>query len=114
MNNLERLEMEIGLSGVEEINKYSIYLEENGLDPLAEYDTQSKTNLKGIYKSALNFLESVANDPKQMKNYKTEDLTITHFHTNLLKQIDNLQRKIRQMVDDDFVSDSDAKFIYLF
>lgn len=113
MTNLERLKMEIkGISTPD--TELEIYLIENGLVDLDIYDATSNSNKKAIYQTALSILESVANNPQMMKNYKTEDLTITHFHTNLLSQIDNLNRKIRSMIDDDFTSENDATFIRMF
>ena len=113
MTNLERLKMEI--KGIDfPINELEIYLVENDLQHDAEYEPTSNTNKKNIYKTAVSILEGIANNPKLMKNYKTEDVTTTHFHTNLLNQIDNLNRKIRNMVDDDLNAENDAKFIYLF
>jgi len=113
MNNLTRLKMEIkGIDFPPE--ELEIYLIENNLEIDVEYEPTSNTNKKNIYRTAVSILESIANNPQLMKNYKTEDLTITHFHTNLLSQIDNLNRKIRNMVDDDLNTENDAKFIYLF
>lgn len=111
MNNIERLKME--LRGYDNIpdNELIIYLMENDLTDTDEYNTKSKTNLKQIYQTALSVLESIANDPNMMKNYKTEDISITHFHTNLMNRIDDLRRKINGMVTDEFVSDGDAKVV---
>ena len=113
ITNTGRLQMEI--KGVNLLfSELDIYLLENGLEPDADYNATSNSNKKAIYQTALSILESVANNPQMMKNYKTEDLTITHFHTNLLSQIDNLNRKIRSMIDDDFTSENDATFINMF
>ncbi len=115
MNNIERLELEVGIENIE-IKQYQVYLEENGLDPLAEYEPTSNSNLKAIYQTAMSVLESIANNTNVMKNYKTEDISITHFYTNLMNRIDYLNRKIRMMPndDDDFGSDGGATIGYLF
>jgi hypothetical protein len=113
MNNLERLQMEV--KGIDfEVDELIVYLMENDLTYNDEYDPTSNTNKKAIYQTAVNILESLANNPQMMKNYKTEDISITHFHTNLLNQIDNLNRKIRTMQNDDMVSDNDASFVWMF
>lgn len=113
MNNLERLKMEIkGIDTPE--NELIVYLMENDLTHSDEYDATSNSNKKAIYQTALAILESLANNPSMMKNYKTEDISITHFHTNLLSQIDNLNRKIRSMLDDSYASENDATWIYMF
>jgi hypothetical protein len=113
MENLERLQMEI--KGIDiPTDELIVYLMENDLTHNDEYDPTSNTNKKAIYQTALNVLESLANNPAMMKNYKTQDVSITHFHTNLLNQIDNLRRKINIMANDDMVSDNDATFIWMF
>lgn len=114
ITNMERLKME--LEGIEiEDYKLDIYLIENDLTHNDTYNPTSKSNLKAIYKTAVSVLESIANNPKMMKNYKTDDISITHFHTNLTNRIDYLNRKIRMMPsDDDFGRDGGATIGYLF
>lgn len=116
MTNLERLEMELkGFDfGIDNKDEFIVYLMENDLTYNAEYDATSKTNLKAIYKTAVSVLESVANNPSTMKNYKTDDISITHFHTNLTNRIDYLNRKIRMMPDDNDFGDGGATVEYLF
>ena len=49
-----------------------------------------------ILKSALSILESVANQPALMKDYKQDDISISQFHENLQNRIDQLEIKIRR------------------
>ena len=113
ITNLERLKMEV--QGIDfDDDMLIVYLMENDLTHNAEYDPTSKSNKKAIYQTAVNVLESLANNPQMMKNYKTDDISITHFHTNLLNRIDDLRKKIRTMENDDMVADSDAKFVWIF
>lgn len=113
ITNLERLQMEI--KGVNiQTDELIIYLMENDLTHNTDYDPASNSNKKTIYKTALSVLEGVANSPSTMKNYKTEDISITHFATNIEKRIDDLRRKINNMVNDDFTSENDATFVYMF
>lgn len=116
ITNLERLNMEIEGINISDY-KLTIYLEESGLDYLASYDTKSNTNKKKILKTALSILESIANNPQTMKNYKDDDITISNFHENLQNRIDVLEKKIRQIPNDDIVNtgiDSGSSFIYMF
>jgi hypothetical protein len=114
MINIDRLKMEIkGVNITDE--EIIIYLQENDLKDTDTYDPNSKTNLKNIYRTALSILESIANNPTGMKNYKTEDISITHFQNNLMQRIDYLNRKIRLMPDDDDISsDGGATLEYMF
>jgi len=113
MTNLERLKMELRGINIPD-DELIVYLMENDLDHNNEYDPKSNTNKKNIYKSALSILESIANSPESMKNYKTEDISITHFHTNLQSRIDDLRRKIATMVNDEMVSENDATFVWIY
>ncbi|KYD26205.1 hypothetical protein [Geobacillus sp. B4113_201601] len=100
MTNLQRLMLEI--KGIElDQNELIVYLEENCLKAHDEYVPSSATNKRNIYKTALSILESIANNPKLMKSYKLDDMTISDFHENLLARIDQLERKIRSMKDDE-------------
>ncbi|MBY6278309.1 hypothetical protein [Symbiobacterium thermophilum] len=100
MTNLQRLMLEI--KGIDlDQNELIVYLEENGLKAYDEYNPQSATNKRNIYKTALSILESIANNPKLMKAYKLDDMTVTDFHENLLNRIDQLERKIRSMKTDE-------------
>lgn len=118
ITNLERLKMSI-----EEINipdeKLNIYLEENNVDIdfiTGVYNPKSNTNKRNIYKTALSILEDIANNPQSMKNYKTDDVTISNFAENLQNRIDALEKKIRQIPDDDAacLNDSGSSFVYMF
>ena len=100
MTNLQRLLLEI--KGIElDQNESAVYLQENELNPHDEYNPQSATNKRNIYKTALSVLESIANNPSLMKTYKLDDMTVSDFHENLLARIDQLERKIRQMKTDE-------------
>lgn len=100
MTNLQRLMLEI--KGIDlDQNELAVYLAENGLNPHDEYNPQSATNKRNIYKTALSILESIANNIQLMKNYKHDDMTVTDFHENLLNRIDQLERKIRSMKTDE-------------
>lgn len=99
MDNLQRLQMEI--KGVElQHDELGIYLSENGLEPFTEYVATSNSNKKAIYSTALSVLESIANNPTMMKSIKVDDMTVSEFHENLMKRIDQLESKIRVMPSD--------------
>lgn len=91
-----------------------IYLQEAGLTPTTEYDPTSNTNRRNILKSALAVLETIANDPQSMKNYKQDDLTVSQFHENLQSRINYLERKIRQIPNDDEIYQDGASFFHMF
>ncbi len=113
MTNLERLKMEISdISYTDE--QLSVFLLENGLISNAEYNPQGNTNKKNILKTALSILEAIANNPQLMKSYKTEDISISEFSQNLQNRIDQLERKIRMLPDDENVYQDGSSFVYIF
>lgn len=113
MDNLARLKMEIEGFDIED-EKLIVYLMENDLTDITEYDPKSNTNKKAIYSTALNVLESIANNPATMKNYKTDDISITHFATNLQNRIDDIRKKIATMANDEMVSENNATFVWMY
>mgnify|MGYP001170028324 CR=1 FL=1 len=112
MNNLQRLQMETKGINLNQ-NELTIYLQENELEPFTQYNPQSATNKKLIYQSALSILESIANNPEHMKNYKHEDMSISDFHENLMSRIDQLERKIRKLKTDEQIA-NETNFFMLF
>jgi hypothetical protein len=111
MTNTERFLLEIPGINMEYYGEFDIWLEEQGLNPQAEYVPTSTANKRAILHSALSILESIANNPTYMKNYRQEDMTITDFADNLHNRIDQLQRRIRLMTTDDT---KDASYFILF
>ena len=114
MTNLQRLNLEININGAYTDEQLGVFLQENGLDATEDYDPNSNTNKKDIFKTALSILEAIANDPQLMKTYKTEDMTITDFADNLQNRIDALERRIRLLPDDYEVYNDGATFQYIF
>ena len=113
MTNTERLQMEIkGISLTP--SEIEIYLQENSLIATDEYNPSSNTNKRNILKTALSILESVANQPALMKDYKQDDITISQFAENLQNRIDQLENKIRQIPDDSMTYADGASFFYMF
>lgn len=100
MLNIERLQMEIvGLDLPHE--ELHIYLQEEGLDRYSEYNASSIANKRAIYASALSVLNSLANQPHLMKNYKQDDMTVSEFAKHLQNRINQLEMKVRQMPNTD-------------
>lgn len=112
ITNLERLKMDIDGITIAD-SKLTIYLLENGLTPTDTYNTNNPTNLKGIYSTALNILEGLANNPSMMKSIKIDDMTVSEFHENLMKRIDQLDNKIRNIsVTDDAGTNNNTTFLF--
>lgn len=96
MTNRERLLLEV--SGVElSEDEIKIYLEENGLSSVDQYDASSNLNKRAIYNSALAILNSIANQPHTMKSYKQDDMSVYDFAKFIQKRIDQLTITVQSM-----------------
>jgi hypothetical protein len=114
MTNQERLFMEIKGISLSEA-EISIYLAENGLNSNDIYNPTNKSQTRKIYETALAILESIANQPQLMKNYTTDDQTVSQFHENLMARIDQLENKIRKMkIDESKAASQNGCFFMLF
>lgn len=109
MTNQERLQMEIGIAIP--TNELSIYLAEEGLTDTATYDPSSPATKRKIYSSALSVLQSLANNPKNMKAYKQDDISVSDFAESIQNRIDQLERKIRQMAYSDDTNANKSTFM---
>ncbi|GFR36054.1 hypothetical protein [Thermobrachium celere] len=111
MTNLQRLKMEIPNISFSDV-ELDVFLQENGLNAEGEYNPDDSANYRAILKTALSILEAVANDVNLMKNFKLDDMSVMDFHSNLMERISYLDRKIRNILDDD--TPEGAVFTYLF
>lgn len=111
MTNTDRLIMEV--KGIElTVNEIIVYLEEEDIfDPNSEYEPTSNMNKRKTYSAALTILNSVANNPKLMKAYKTDDITVSDFAVSLSNRIDQLERKIRMMAVSDYINSNSSTFM---
>lgn len=100
MTNEERLKMEIVGITLEQ-QEIEIYLLENDLLASNPYDASSRVNKRNIYLSALSILNSIANQPSSMKNYKQDDMSVYDFSIHLQARIKQLENAINSIPSDD-------------
>ena len=100
MTNEERLKMEIVGIPLED-QEIEIYLLENDLHAKDNYDASSGVNKRNIYLSALSILNSIANQPSSMKNYKQDDMSVYDFSKYLQARIEQLGNRINSIPLDD-------------
>lgn len=95
-------------------DELSIYLAEEGItDPNGDYDPSSNLNKRQIYSAALGILNSISNNVTLMKNYKSDDITISDFSDSISNRIDQLEKKVRMMsVTDDSSSNSSTFMLF--
>ncbi len=110
MNNLERVKMEVGITMPDD--QLSVYLEEEGLTPTDTYDSSSPVSKRKLLLTTLAILNSIANNPFYMKNYKEDDITISAFAENLQNRIDQIERKLRLLPTDANNNESSTFFLF--
>jgi len=110
MTNIERLKLETkGFDYPDD--ELSVYLQENGLDPNADYNPTSNANKRAIIATALALLESLANQPQLFKDYKFDDETVSGFGDRIQSRIDQLSRSLRMMSATDDTSSNGNMFM---
>ncbi|KAF1304935.1 hypothetical protein BAU16_01305 [Enterococcus sp. JM9B] len=98
MKIIDRLKMEIeGITLADD--QATVYLAENSLSANEEYNPAIPAQKKAIYQTALSVLQSIANNPATMKNYKQDDMNISSFAKFLQSRINQLTNTIQAMPD---------------
>ena len=113
--NLIRVKMELDLQSDDYIDSSTrMYMVENGLEPDEIY-VANNSNKRKVYMTVRDVLVKISNNPRIMKEYKTDEMSVTKFYDNLLNRIDRLDRQIRMMPtgEDDTAGESDV-FGYFF
>jgi len=101
--------MEIGITIPEE--QLTVYLAEENVNGSDNYEPSSQVNKRKIYSAALAVLNSLANNPNNMKAYKEDDISVSEFAESIQNRIEQLERKIRMMTASDMESNSSNTFM---
>lgn len=110
MTNLERVKMEVGITMPDD--QLSVYLEEEGLTPTDIYDSSSPVSKRKLLLTTLAILNSVANNPSYMKNYKEDNIAVSAFAENIQNRIDQIERKLRLLPTDANKNESSTFFLF--
>lgn len=101
MNYIDRTKLELSNISLTD-DELTIRIQESGIsNPTDDYNPASNIDKKAIYSTVLSILESIANDPQQMRSIREEDQSISDVSANLQNRIDQLNRKIRMMDSSD-------------
>ena len=93
MTNLERLKLELSNKEYYTIEEYSTFLQENNLEPTAEYNKAD--NQINLLKTVVSILETLANDVDLMRKIDSKDiLTIDQAYKYLANRIGIINNKI--------------------
>lgn len=92
MTNLERLKLELAKKDYYLDDEYSVFLEEQGLEPNGEYD-KSICQI-GLLHTVIAILETLSNNIDHYRTVETEFITNTQAYEHLKNRIDELYKKI--------------------
>lgn len=92
MTNLERLKLELAKKDYYSDDEYTVFLEEQDLEPNGEYD-KSICQI-GLLYTVIAVLETLSNNIDHYRAVETEFITNTQAYTHLKNRIDKLYKKI--------------------
>lgn len=97
MTNLDRFKIELNNQSYYDDDTYTMYLKENGVEPLETYTAamQNKT-LYYIYKAVSAVLESLLNNIDVVRSVQTEFTTTASAYQYIKDRIDCINTKIEQ------------------
>lgn len=92
MTNLERLKLELAHKDYYTDEEYTVFLEEQNLEPNGEYD-KSICQI-GLLYTVIAVLETLSNNIDHYRTVQTEFVTNTQAYEHLKNRIDELYKKI--------------------
>lgn len=98
MTTLERLKVELNQKPYFSDEIFSMYLEENNLDPAAEYNKAKDQH--GLFGAVLDVLQSLANDIDLFRKTETEFVSTGEAYKYLQRRLDDIKNRIAAIPDD--------------
>ncbi|MBU5311061.1 hypothetical protein KQI38_03410 [Tissierella carlieri] len=98
MNNIERLKLELNNREYFTDGEYAIFLEENNLNSIDEYD--KSTMQRDLLYTVIDVLESLANDVDLMRKIETEFTTTSEAVKFINDRIERIKNRIENIRDD--------------
>lgn len=112
MNNLNRLNIELNEKQYfkDWQETYSMFLEENGLDPAAEYDKPNDHT--AMLESVYSVLQTLANNIDAFRKVETEFATTTAAYQYLQNRLKDVRAEIDRVKDVSGTSDSCVSYMF--
>ena len=107
---LNRLKTELNNKDYYSDDTYSMYLDENGLDSVANYDCN--TMKKALYQTVYDILDSLANNIDLFRSVTTEFATTTEAYKYLQERLNDINAKIISIPDDTAEEESNIHFLF--
>lgn len=109
---LNRLKIELNNKDYYPDDTLSVYLDENNLDPAANYD-KSKMK-KQLYQTVYDILNSLANNIDLFRSVETEFSTTSEAFKYLQERLNDIQAKIISIPDDTTDNETESIFNFMF
>jgi len=107
---LNRLKTEMNNKDYYSDDTYAMYLDENGLDSVANYDCN--TMKKQLYQTVYDILDSLANNIDLFRSVTTEFSTTSEAYKYLQERLNDIQAKIISIPDDTTEEESNIHFLF--
>ena len=110
MTVLNRLKTELNNKDYYSDDTYSMYLDENGLDSVANYNCN--TMKKALYQTVYDILDSLANNIDLFRSVTTEFATTSEAYKYLQERLNDIQAKIISIPDNTDEEESNIHFMF--
>lgn len=111
ITNLERLKIQLSKKQYYSDEEYKMFLEENGLEPLFEYDKEK--NEINLLKTVVAILETLANDVDLMRKIDNKDIvSIDQASEYLSARIEAMNSKILTLKEEQEENPSNISFLF--
>ena len=109
---LNRLKTELNNKDYYSDDTYSMYLDENGLDSVANYDCN--TMKKALYQTVYDILDSLANNIDLFRSVETEFATTSEAYKYLEQRLNTIEATIISIPDSTDDNEPDSMFNFMF
>lgn len=111
ITNLERLKIQLSKKQYYSDEEYKMFLEENRLKPLFEYDKEE--NEIALLETVIAILETLANDVDLMRKIDNKDIvSIDQASKYLSTRIEDINRKILTLKEEKEENPSNISFLF--
>ena len=112
MQNIERLKLFLNKKPYFEYYEYEQFLDENGLDPYADYEASN--DKKEMLQTVYDVLQTLANDIDNFRRIETEFVTTSAAEQYLEKRLKSLRADIEKLEDIEKQDGNDSVTGYFF
>lgn len=110
VTTLDRLKIELNNKAYYTDDVFSVYLSENNLSPT---DTYNKTTMqKQLLQTVYDILQSLSNNIDLFRSVVTEFTTTSQAYSYLQKRLEDIERKILSIPDNQGARESQFNFMY--